>query len=79
MPNGKTTKAKGSCTGETYNNLPNCEEAYIRHYMTKTLDEFINSKLQRGSDAVFLDKKIDFDYFWQVNKKTPEKLEYIKQ
>ena len=59
--------------------LHDCKEAYINHYMTKTLQEFIDQKLARKTDAAFPDRVIDFEYFWIVNKKTPEKLRYIEQ
>ena len=78
MPDGKPTRGKGSqLKGDL--GLHNCEEAYINHYKTKTLSEFINQKMARGTDAVFIDRKIDFDYYWELNKKTPEKLEYIRK
>ena len=72
MPNGKETSGK-------VGDLECCSEAYIRHYMTKTLKEFINQKIARGTDASFPDRKIDFDYYWKINKKTEEKLEYIRK
>lgn len=65
---------------ETYGKvggLRNCEEAYINHYMTKTLDEFINQKLKRRTDAGFPDRIIDFDYYWDINQKTEDKLKYL--
>ena len=56
----------------------NCENAYINHYITKTLDEYLTQKLNR-TDVVFQSKTLDMKYYWAVNKKTPEKLEYIKK
>ena len=53
------------------------ECVFMYHYMTKTLDEFIKQKLNRG-DAVWETRSIDFSYFWRINEKTEEKLEYIK-
>lgn len=71
MPDGKPTQAKIS-------GARNCEEAYINHYMTKTLNEFIKQKLARGTDACFPNRKIDLEYFWRINKKTTKKLNYLK-
>lgn len=48
---------------------------FLNHYMTKTISEFLEQKLNRN-DAVF-NTKIKVDYFWQINKKTQEKLDYI--
>lgn len=53
------------------------ETFFINHYMTKTLSEFVKQKLGRG-DAVWDKRSIDFSYFWQINKKTPEKIAYLK-
>ena len=52
------------------------QSVYLFHYMTKTLDEFIKQKLNRG-DAVWEKRAIDFNYYWKINKKTKEKIEYI--
>ena len=50
-------------------------EAYIKHYMTKTISEFCEIKCKRG-DAVnlemFKDKYTD-SFFFSINKRTPEK------
>lgn len=64
--NGKTPKQKLPNGIVTYGEIK-CNELsdgpYIKHFMTKTLDEFINQKLARGTDACFSDRVIDFDYF----------------
>lgn len=53
------------------------ENIYINHYMTKSLSEFVNQKLNRN-DAVF-NTSIALDYYWRINEKTPEKLEWLKE
>lgn len=53
------------------------ETIYINHYMTKTLSEFVNQKLNRG-DAVWENRSIDLDYFWRINEKTQDKINYLK-
>ena len=57
---------------ENYRN----ETVYLHHYMTKSLSEFVIQKLNR-TDAVF-NNKIPLNYYWRINEKTPEKLEYLK-
>ena len=52
------------------------ESLFLNHYMTKSLSEFINQKLNRN-DAVF-NVSLKLDYYWRINKKTKEKLEYLK-
>ena len=53
------------------------EFVYINHYMTKSLKEFIDQKLNR-TDAVFGDISIKLDYFWRINNKTQEKIKYLQ-
>lgn len=52
------------------------ESLFLNHYMTKSLSEFINQKLNRN-DAVF-NVNLKLDYYWRINKKTKEKLDYLK-
>ena len=51
--------------------------AFINHYMTKTLDEFLNQKFNR-SDAMFEHRILGTKYYWKVNDQTSEKLKYIE-
>ncbi|KAL6628769.1 hypothetical protein LY90DRAFT_505258 [Neocallimastix californiae] len=64
------------------------EDAYIAHYMTKTLDEFINQKFKRieynnyEHPTTLMSKEEPFkrfQYFFNINKLTSEKLAYIKE
>jgi len=72
------------CRGKsiTYNevthkfNTIDYKDTYIAHYITKTLSEFIKYKF----DRMFLEhntinKKLD--YFFKINEKTQEKIDYI--
>lgn len=56
----------------SYNDLMKMP-CYIAHYQTKSLSEFIKYKLNRACGY-----KTDFRYYFQINDRTPEKLEYIK-
>ena len=53
---------------------PIYQNAFIRHYFTKTLEEFLLNKLKRGcsmgSKTYFTDRLKDF---YQINDRTPEK------
>ena len=53
------------------------ETIYLNHYMTKTLTEFLKQKMGR-TDAVFGDT-LKLNYYWRVNQKTPEKLEFLRR
>lgn len=72
LPSGKPCKMSGVRILDDYKG----ETIFLHHYMTKSLDEFINQKLNRN-DAVF-NNTIRLDYYWRINKKTKEKLDYLK-
>lgn len=46
--------------------------------MTKTLQEFLMQKFQRG-DAMFEKRDISLDYYWNINSKTKEKEDYLNK
>ena len=61
----------------------NFDEAYIRHFSTKTIEEYCN-KLKRGfPDQIFntekLSKHLLETRFFRYNKVTQEKLDYVKE
>ena len=53
------------------------ESVFLYHYMTKSLSEFVNQKLDRN-DAVY-NQQIKIDYYWRINKKTTQKLDWLKE
>ena len=65
-----------------FNKLPNYDEAYIKHYATKSLEEYIDKGKRGRSDlkVVFNEEywKNKFIYYFDINNKTKEKLDYIK-
>ena len=73
LPSGKRCNDKIDIT-TNYSN----EKIYLNHYMTKTLSEFVNQKVNRG-DAVFGSRTINLDYFWNLNEKTQEKLDWLNE
>lgn len=72
LPSGARCRS-GVSINEDYSN----ETVFLNHYMTKSLSEFVNQKLNRG-DAVFGKRQINMDYYWRINKKTKKKIEYLK-
>jgi len=72
LPSGKKTYSLVAIE-ESYEN----ENIFLNHYMTKTLSEFVNQKMNR-TDAVFGDRLLKLNYYWRINEKTPEKIEYLK-
>ena len=78
IPTGEKTDSKSP-----FHNPPNYDCAYIKHYATKTLEEYLK-KIKKGRP----DLKVEFDenmwklkfaYFFTMNKKTQQKLDYIKK
>ena len=54
------------------------ETVFLNHYITKSLSEFLRQKFGRG-DVVFKEDPITLDYYWSVNKKTPERVQWLKE
>ena len=55
--------------------------AYLKHYITKSLEEYITTKRKRGAGRR---KKTDrekytMDFFFIYNEKTQEKLDFLKE
>lgn len=73
LPSGRLCFSKVAIL-EDYSN----EKVYLNHYMTKSLSEFINQKMNR-TDAVYGGISINLDYYWRINAKTPQKIDYLKQ
>ena len=71
LPSGKVSFSK-VVIEEDYSN----EKVYLHHYMTKSLSEFVNQKLNR-TDAVF-GNTLALDYYWRINRKTQEKIKYLQ-
>ena len=55
--------------------------AYIKHFSTKTIEEWVKYKCRRGVIDRNLDKFFEDykEYFFNINKVTPEKLNYLKE
>lgn len=71
LPNGMPCMSKVTIRENYSGNI------YLNHYMTKTLSEFVKQKMYR-TDAVYGDT-IKLDYFWRINKKTNDKIRYLKK
>lgn len=73
------TSSGKECDGSPFQEY-DFTKAYIKHFMTKTIDEWINNKRIRGvgdrSYATF-NETYDLDGFFKINDKTDEKVRYI--
>jgi len=72
LPSGRPCNSKVAIE-EDYSH----ENVFMNHYMTKTISEFVKQKMNR-TDAVYGKRQLDLDYFWRINKKTKEKLDWLK-
>ena len=80
FPSGKPIIIDPS--NERYTKYGEKEYAYLKHYNTKTIEEFIN-KILKGRANNF-DSGPNYinsflNHFFRINKKTKEKLDYIKK
>lgn len=74
-PNGQVVKASSQLPLEY-------STAYLKHYYTKTIEEFVNVKLMRGDVAypggIHPNPQAALKVFFSINNKTQEKLDYLK-
>lgn len=54
------------------------QQSYIAHYSTKTLSEYLKYKVNRIG-VMWNSDTMKIRYYFRVNKRTPEKLEYIER
>ena len=81
----RACNSMGNITDSTtfYSSSTNHENSYLKHYPTKTVEEYCN-KIKRGRADLLI--KLDnktlenyFNYFFERNKKTKNKIEYFKK
>lgn len=81
ITNGKFVYPNGNITKPAFRQLPNLECARIKHYYTKTIQEWIdrryNKKCVNGEDWINHPVR-RMDEFFLYNEITEEKLNYIK-
>lgn len=52
--------------------------AWLNHYWTKTIEEYIETKCRRGDPTTDVNKYTNMNFFFSINKRTKEKVEYLK-
>jgi hypothetical protein len=57
----------------------NHQVAYIKHFVTKTIDEYINYKKKRGHLEQPDDRLLTLNAFFKINEKTQEKIDFIEK
>ena len=67
---------------KTFNDVlkpPRLDNIYIKHYVTKTVEEYVLNKFKRGYTSRFIDHELWVDNFFEYNSVTKEKLEYFEK
>lgn len=67
---------------KTFNDVirpPLIKDIYLKHYATKTVEEYILNKLKRGYTSVVLTMSNWVDNFFKLNKVTEEKVRFIEK
>ena len=67
---------------KTFNDVikpPKIKNVYLKHYATKTVEEFITNKFKRGYTSVYRPKSEWVDNFFKINKVTQEKIKYLEE
>ena len=56
-------------------------DCYVKHYITKSLQEFIYRRCVNPTDVANtpIDAKTRLEWYFNLNEKTPEKVEYVKK
>lgn len=59
----------------------NTDVAWLAHYTTKTIEEYLSNKARKGTAGRTYARFLETygDYFFQVNKRTPEKEAFIER
>lgn len=76
MPDGRQVNSSAFNTPFEYS------EVYIKHYYTKSLEEWIDIKMKRGyADHTVVDKRnvYPITMYFSYNEKTPEKEQFLKE
>lgn len=73
LPSGRDCRYSKVVIHEVYDK----ETIWLHHYMTKSLSEFIEQKLNRN-DCVYNDN-IKLNYYWRINQVTLPKVKYLRE
>ena len=70
---------KGEPTIQKRHQPQDTEVAYLKHFSTKTIEEWLSNKMQKGAAGITYDtfREKYKDYFFTINERTPEKEAFI--
>ncbi len=82
IENGVCRSADGQLSDCRYAaERPKNIDCYVKHYITKSLQEFIQRRCMNPTDVANtpIDAKTRLEWYFNLNEKTPEKVEYVKK
>ena len=70
---------KGESTVQKRHQSQDTEVAYLKHFSTKTIEEWLSNKMQKGAAGITYDtfREKYKDYFFTINERTAEKEAFI--
>lgn len=70
---------KGERTIQKRHQPQDTEVAYLKHFSTKTIEEWLSNKMKKGAAGITYDtfREKYKDYFFTINERTPEKEAFI--
>jgi hypothetical protein len=79
-PTLRCCNPKGEPTAQHRLQPRDTDVAYLKHFSTKTIEEWLKNKWKKGAAGVSYEKfqRQYQDYFFRINERTPEKEAYIK-
>ena len=71
---------KGEPTVQKRHQPQDTSVAYLKHFSTKTIEEWLTNKMQKGAAGITYDtfREKYQDYFFTINERTPEKEAFIR-
>ena len=71
---------KGELTVQKRHQPQDTSVAYLKHFSTKTIEEWLTNKWQKGAAGITYDtfREKYQDYFFTINERTPEKEAFIR-
>lgn len=71
---------KGELTVQRRHQPQDTSVAYLKHFSTKTIEEWLTNKMQKGAAGITYDtfREKYQNYFFTINERTPEKEAFIR-
>ena len=67
---------------KTFNDVlkpPRVDKIYLKHFVTKTIEEYVTNKINRGYTSMYIDRNKWVDNFFTYNRVTKAKVKYFEK